>query len=197
MRIAGLIVMLVLCSFLAFRTLVNAPIPRGPGAIAPAEPLQQGLIQPLSFAKGAFRATALARFELTARVILKQEYNDYGAQIAPVDLALGWGPMSDSNILQGLRFGQSDRFYFYEWNADPPLAPEHIGYYSANMHLIPPDATMERILRGLRSGNVIKLRGYLVRVDGPDGFYWMSSLTRTDGGNGACELVWVESLEVW
>jgi hypothetical protein len=114
MRIAGLIAVLVLCSFLAFRTLATAPIPRGPGAIAPAEPLQQGLIQPLSFAKGAFRA----RFELTARVILKQEYNDYGAQIAPVDLALGWGPMSDSNILQGLRFGQSDRFYFYEWNAD-------------------------------------------------------------------------------
>jgi hypothetical protein len=30
----------------------------------------------------------------------------------------------------------------------------------------------------------------------PDGWRWRSSLTREDVGNGACELVWVERIEV-
>jgi hypothetical protein len=38
--------------------------------------------------------------------------------------------------------------------------------------------------------------GYLVEVRGRDGFRWRSSLTREDTGNGACELVWVEKLDV-
>jgi hypothetical protein len=43
---------------------------------------------------------------------------------------------------------------------------------------------------------VVALTGYLVEVRGPDGFRWRSSLTREDTGNGACELVWVEKLDV-
>ena len=38
--------------------------------------------------------------------------------------------------------------------------------------------------------------GYLVDVRGPGGFIWNTSLTRDDTGDGACEIVWVETLEV-
>ena len=38
--------------------------------------------------------------------------------------------------------------------------------------------------------------GYLVDVAGPGGFAWNTSLTRNDTGDGACEIVWVETLEV-
>jgi hypothetical protein len=34
-----------------------------------------------------------------------------------------------------------------------------------------------------------------VQATGPGIGAWRSSLTRTDDGNGACELVWVEQLE--
>jgi hypothetical protein len=103
--------------------------------------------------------------------------------------------MSDSKVLEGLNVYQSDRFYYFEAKNQWPLPLENVGYYSANMHMIPPSAGVERALRGLKSGNLVRLRGYLVRADGPDGFTWTSSLTRTDAGDGACELVWVESLE--
>ena len=43
---------------------------------------------------------------------------------------------------------------------------------------------------------VITLHGYLVEVRANDGWHWRSSLTRNDTGNGACELVWVESVEI-
>ena len=47
----------------------------------------------------------------------------------------------------------------------------------------------------LRRGEFVAMRGYLVNVGGPDGFYWNTSLRRDDTGNGACEVFYVESVE--
>jgi hypothetical protein len=49
-------------------------------------------------------------------------------------------------------------------------------------------------LKLIRPGNLIDLRGFLVLAEGPDGWNWRSSLSRTDEGPGACELVWVDGL---
>jgi hypothetical protein len=67
---------------------------------------------------------------------------------------------------------------------------------SANMHLIPATKAIEKKLKNLRPGNVVALKGYLVDVQGEGGFSWKSSLTREDTGNGACELIWVEEVEI-
>jgi hypothetical protein len=195
MRIVALLIALAVGAFLVWGALAARPIPRASGIIAPTEPSQTTLVQPVKFAKDGFQVAALAGFELQARVILKADYTDTGAKIAPMDLALGWGPMSDSRVLDALNVYQSDRFYFFEAKDQWPLPLENVGYCSANMHMIPANAAVERALRGLKAGNIVRLRGYLVRVDGPDGFTWLSSLTRTDAGNGACELVWVESIQ--
>jgi hypothetical protein len=37
---------------------------------------------------------------------------------------------------------------------------------------------------------------WLVDIRGPGGFSWNTSLRRDDTGNGACEIVYVEELEV-
>jgi hypothetical protein len=33
-------------------------------------------------------------------------------------------------------------------------------------------------------------------VAGPRGFQWSTSLTRTDTGDGACEIMWVDTVDV-
>jgi hypothetical protein len=45
-------------------------------------------------------------------------------------------------------------------------------------------------------GQIVHLEGDLVRADGKDGWHWVSSLSRTDTGDGSCEVVWVEHAEV-
>jgi hypothetical protein len=35
-----------------------------------------------------------------------------------------------------------------------------------------------------------------VDVSAPDGWQWRSSRTRTDSGAGACEVIWVEDVEL-
>jgi hypothetical protein len=42
----------------------------------------------------------------------------------------------------------------------------------------------------------VRLSGYLVEVLGDDGWRWVSSLTREDTGTGACEVIWVEQIEL-
>jgi hypothetical protein len=64
------------------------------------------------------------------------------------------------------------------------------------MHLIPSTSRVRDRLEDVRPGNVVRLRGYLVSVSGPNGYTWRSSLTRTDTGAGACELFYVESVEM-
>ena len=57
------------------------------------------------------------------------------ARLVPVDLALGWGRMSDSDVLDKVYISQSGRFYL--WQARCVLIPEReIIESSANMHLI-------------------------------------------------------------
>ena len=47
---------------------------------------------------------------------------------------------------------------------------------------------------GLLSG-FLPIGGFLVDVRGPGGFAWNTSMTRNDTGDGACEIVWVETME--
>ena len=172
-------------------------VARPPGILVAASPVQVdiGDSEP-HLSKPGYRITPLERFSLEARVLSAEPYwFDRGAELAPVDLALGWGPMSDTAVLDRISISQSGRFYF--WHVDRFPIPRHdIEVNSANMHMIPADANIAHTLKSIRVGQVVRLSGYLVDVAAPDGFHWRSSLTRNDTGNGACELVWVEDLQV-
>ena len=60
--------------------------------------------------------------------------------------------------------------------------------------MIPANEAVAKRLLAVRTGQIIHLRGRLVRVDGKDGWHWVSSLSRTDTGDGSCEVVWVSGL---
>ena len=147
---------------------------------------------------GEYRVTALADYRLHARVLGVSKYrNDAGAPVAPVDLALGWGQMSDWAVYGRLNISQRGRYYLYEWGPEgPPIPAGEIVTHSANTHVIPADEEVARALAGVRLHDVVWMEGQLVEVHGPGGFYWRSSLTRTDTGGGSCELFRVRRLAV-
>lgn len=190
---------LVACAWVAADHFVfGRPIARGPGVVAAREPVQQPVARDAPvFAKDGFRVAALASFELEARVLRSKNYCCGGPdRLAPVDVAFGWGRMSDEVVLARIDVSQSGRFYYWRYEGSPPIPHREIELSSANMHLIPATKAIEKKLKNLRPGNVVALKGYLVDVQGEGGFRWRSSLTREDTGGGACELVWVEALEV-
>jgi hypothetical protein len=64
------------------------------------------------------------------------------------------------------------------------------------VHLIPATEQIASLCKSLRTGSLVHLGGELVEATGPDIGTWRSSLSRTDTGNGACELMWVKEVTV-
>ena len=77
----------------------------------------------------------------------------------------------------------------------PPIPTDEIVRSSANMHLIPASDAVRTALARVRTGQIVRFEGELIEATEPSGWRWRSSLTREDSGAGACEVVWVESLD--
>ncbi len=195
MKTLAFLALLVSVSFLYYRS--NAPVTYPPGVMIAADPVQTAASPdevPLNY--GNFQLKALAHFSLDARVLHRKIYRyDHGAALVPVDLAVGWGPMSDQAVLDRLEISQASRFFYYEYKGAPPIAREEITSHATNLHLIPSTKDIATQCKALRSGDLIHLSGLLVEASGEGIGTWRSSLTRTDTGNGACELVWVQELD--
>lgn len=174
---------------------INGPIAYPPGVLIANEPTQQLTSSEAPFVYKEFQIKPLATFSIDARVLHRKIYRyDPGAPLAPVDLAVGWGPMSDEAVLDRLDVSQASRFYFYEWQGQPPIPREEIISHSTNLHLIPQTDEIASECKSLRTGELVHLSGLLVEATGPDIGTLRSSLSRTDSGRGACEIVWVEEI---
>jgi hypothetical protein len=147
--------------------------------------------------RGEFTLQPLAGFDITARVLAREDYRfDAGAAISPVDFALGWDRMADPAVHVPLNIRQSGRWYRYTWGPEgPPIPADEIVRSSANMHMIPGTPAVADALQRVGEGQWLRLRGWLVQANGPGGYVWRSSLTRTDSGDGACEVVLVCAVE--
>ena len=169
-----------------------------PGILVPDEPNQTGAGRSSPWKYKNCKITPLASIRMRARVLSAERYwFDSGAGLAPVDLALGWGPMSDQRVIDQLSIWQGQRWYHWQPKGKVlPASFAHISRYSANMHMIPSSGQVRKDLLNVHAGQIVELSGDLVEVEGENGWKWRSSLSRTDTGNGACELVWLREISV-
>ncbi len=171
-------------------------IKRPRGVLAVEEPEQNLISQPRPWPYKNYQITPLADFHLHARVLMTERYwLGREAQLSPVDLTVGWRLMSDQAVLDQLEIYRGYReFYWRPKTSHWPAPHADITAHVANMHMIPANDEIESSLKSIRPGNLIDLRGFLVLAQAADGWNWRSSLSRTDEGAGACELIWVERL---
>ena len=191
-------VILIIVSFLTWSLFFKTEesVRYGPGVLVPESPIQQNQAFDRGILFKDYKITPLAHFSMRAKVLSKKNYY-FGkeADLSPTDLALGWGRMSDESILKSITISQSGRWY--RWRASSlPIPKREIETHSANMHIIPSNQMVADTLKRVRNGNLINLTGKLVRIDSSDGWHWTSSLTRNDRGQGACELILVEHMEI-
>ncbi|MEZ5741902.1 MAG: hypothetical protein R3E68_22330 [Burkholderiaceae bacterium] len=169
-----------------------------PASVAPLTPLigDDPLQHPTDLSAFQFRDHAirpLAGFAIRARILSREDYRfDAGADLSPIDLALGWRRMADPSVYRQLNIRQHGRWYHYSWSGEPPIPLREIIESSANMHLIPANDAVRRVLERARAGGLVSLRGQLVEAVSNNGRRWRSSLSRADSGDGSCELVFVQ-----
>ena len=174
---------------------LHRPISYPAGVLVESEPEQIAISDGQTLIEhGEYHLKPLARFSLDARILHRKDYGyDRSAKLVPVDLALGWGVMSDQAVLDKIKITQSMRFYWYEYRLPPPITKEQIISHSTNLHVIPATPAIASFCKSLRQGELVHLDGELVEATGPEIGTWRSSLSRTDTGNGACELMLVET----
>lgn len=160
-----------------------------------SDPQQHTLWIPRTWSSASFRYRAVAEFAMTGKVLIKTDFSEgVEALVSPVDLTFGWGEMATDAYLNKLSLGHSGRFYSWEMSGND-LSRSVIERKSANMHMIPKNARVDRVLRQVKQGQVVSIVGYLVNlVSEEDGYTWKTSTTRNDTGAGACEIVWLDQI---
>lgn len=192
-----LYVLILLAIVLGWRDWAQREIVHPPGVLVPEAPRQLTPAGAQPFQLQGYRLSPRATFEIRARVLSRENYRwDEGADLAPIDLALGWGVMSDQAVLDRIDISQGARWYYTRYEYPSPLQDREIIHQSANIHMVPGDALVQQRLRSIRRGHIIYARGYLVDAKHPSGFSWHTSLSREDSGDGACELFYVERLYI-
>ena len=144
-------------------------------------------------------------YDIEALVVSAKDYSgsSVGDKLAPKDLALAWGKVAEYNDRMDFHWKQSGRFYYWRldsWDEAEKLGGESvIVEHSCNNHLIPADDMIKKQIKKIKAGDHIRLKGYLVNIAGTDKngreFWWDTSTTRSDSGGGACELIYVTSVE--
>lgn len=174
----------------------SGAVSHGPGVVVPDTPMQESALGSEGFTYNDYSIQPLAHFHVRARVLSKKSYRrGREADLSPVDLALGWGPMSDERVLEKISIRQSNRWYFWQVR-EFPIPRREIERNSANMHIIPANHEVSEALKDVRDGHIVEFDGQLVRAEGHNNWRWSSSLTRDDTGDNACELVWVEDFKI-
>jgi hypothetical protein len=140
----------------------------------------------------------LARYRVAAEVKSVERYSrGWQGEFAPVDLALAWGALNTPAADRAISYSQSRRWYNYRYQADIPFPAGYISTHSANTHIVPATQNLRRALAWVKRGDRLILEGELIRVNGTtsDGtFYWNSSTSRLDTGDGSCEVLYLRRL---
>lgn len=177
----------------------SGEVSHGPGVLVPSVPEQSNYRKdPAEIRMDKWQIQPVAEYRVDARVLEIQDYDEYDIdELVPLDFLLGWGPMSDSAVIQKLDLGISNRYATWRWWGSAPLPKDVISEHASNHHLLPATPAIRQQLQSVRVGDIITLRGELVNIRSSTGReQFRSSLTRKDSGPGACEVMLVKSVGI-
>jgi hypothetical protein len=201
-------VLCVICAiYLSFRDVALPDASLIDRTITEAEPLQE-ISEGRAFTtiiKGyTYTLTPKATYDISGLVVSQHRgdalFNlDHKADPGNIkDVCVAWGEAITNGSYRKVRFTSGEFTCSYRWSGviTPPFNPEK----ASNNHLIPANDTMARRIRAIHVGDQIRMTGllvdYKVTKDGREIFTRRTSLTRSDTGNGACEILYVTDLSV-
>lgn len=143
----------------------------------------------------------VASYKIYGRVVDVQNYygNSTINKLSPKDVGISWGALALEQNNKKIKWNSAGN-RFLSWRSSDgefisKMGGENkIGEYFSNNHLIPSDDNIEKTMSAIEQGDYIMIEGYLVNVFGKN-FTWNTSTTRTDSGDGACEIIYVTSIK--
>lgn len=167
-------------------------------------PIQTTLKTPQSFQFDykaiTYTVEPVATYELWGLVVSHNDITGIGdiyhdeTSVDTKDLCVVWGDNAQGNAYHGVEFSSGSWTCYFQYPWGSTFNPAHL----SNNHLITTDPAIREVIDDIHIGDQIYIKGFLVNYQDtrhPD-FWRKSSLSRDDSGNYACEVVFVEQLDV-
>jgi hypothetical protein len=152
------------------------------------------------FKNGHFTITPVAEYKISGMAVGKETYSsDWEGKISPVDLAIVWGKLAEPEYDRFITYSQRNRWYFYKYKQESPFDNSYIISHSGNHHIIPANENIHEAIKTINKKDKVVLEGFLVNLKGTykdQPVTWNTSLSRTDTGNGSCELFYVSKVRI-
>ncbi len=140
------------------------------------------------------------RYEIAGEVLSIETYRiSFKSEFFDVDLGLIWGPRI-AELKQRYQINQAGRWLI--WRGNGPVSDDERRYITAhisNNHLIPAGGR-RNLLKAVRwpgRGDKVRIAGYLVNIKDLSGRVVVaSSISRDDTRGGACEVIWVDEIQI-
>lgn len=111
------------------------------------------------------------------------------------DYCVVWGVSADPELLQDFEFKNGQ--FTCNFSTGSRKAWDAFDQFQlSNNHLLAIDEQIRDTISDIKIGDQIKVKGWLSHYIGPTGFERGSSTVRTDTGNGACETIFVNDIEI-
>ena len=169
-------------------------------------PLQrETALKPFDFeyAKSSYVIEPLAEYDISGLIVTHNDPGGWGdiyhddSSVDFRDLCLIWGSNLNSVIFENFEFWSEPWTCNARTYSDAAVQAFDLSALGNN-HLLSADQEVQQTINSARIGDQIHLKGLLIDYypPGMKEYGRRSSLTRDDTGNGACEVMYVQSAEI-
>ena len=151
-----------------------------------------------------YTVTPLFNYELWGMIVSYHHANSFvdisheawNDSINVKDICVLWGKNLETAVYSRMKFKNRDFTCFYAY-PDQETGRIFSENCLSNNHLLPADTIVSGIIMGARKGDQVHFKGWLVNYgikDSPN--KRLTSTTRKDRGDGACETVFINEFEI-
>lgn len=190
-------ILICIVAYSGYHVWSNYPIKHGPGVIAQNPPKINNTVFKDDFSFKKARLFPLKEISGEVRILEnKKYYFDSNSEISPLDVLVGWSEMSDEKNIDHVNASLDDRYLKLKYSR-PPLPLKTIMDQIALWHLVPSTKEMEKKLKNVRRGSVIRLEGQIVNINKPNGHRWVSLIKKNDSEDLDRKIIWITSLNIY
>jgi hypothetical protein len=169
-------------------------------------PVQTEIVEhsfPFTYYDKTYRIQPLAEYEISGLIVTHNNISSItdayhtSKSVDFRDVCVVWGSNVGSGAFQRFKFWSEPWTCYFQTKPGHESASLNEREISNN-HLLTNDSAIRKLINSVSIGDQIRLKGKLISY-WPEGYSELerrSSMTRSDTGNGACEVMWVEEAEV-
>jgi hypothetical protein len=170
------------------------------------DPVQEAISEApffFSYGKDEYRIEPVASYDISGLIVTHNEVSSMtdayhtSESVDFRDLCLVWGSNVGSGVFRRMTFW-SEPWSCHTKANDQDAAMSFNPQQLSNNHLLSADPQVRKTIRSMQIGDQVRLQGMLIDYSPK----WSpeqerkTSLIRDDTGNGACEVLWVESAQI-